>query len=163
MRKKIFITIGIILSCSRIFSQDTISADTLREGDIVAARRVRHAQLVDKIRPVWHLTIPEGTGMPFDPNGAIYKDGVYHLWYLYQAEAGHHWQHLTSIDLFHWRWHANDLQHHPGDPDEGIFSGNAFTAKDGKVVIAYHGLGTGGNCVAYSDDNDLANWKKAAA
>ncbi|MEJ0101307.1 MAG: glycoside hydrolase family 32 protein [Bacteroidota bacterium] len=100
--------------------------------------------------------------MPFDPNGAIYKDGVYHLWYLYQAEAGHHWQHLSSIDLFHWRWHANDLQHHPGDPDEGIFSGNAVTAKDGNTVIAYHGLGTGGNCVAYSSDKDLNIGKKPA-
>ena len=142
------------------FGQDDQAADTLRAGDIEAARRVRHAHLIDQIRPSWHLTIAEGTGMPFDPNGAVYKDGVYHLWYLYQAEAGHHWQHLTSVDLYHWRWQRNDLKHHEGDADEGIFSGNAFVAKDGNVVIAYHGLGTGGNCVAYSSDPELANWKK---
>lgn len=144
-------------------AQDDPRADTLKPGDIEAARRIRHAQLIDGIRPSWHLTIAEGTGMPFDPNGAIYKDGVYHLWYLYQAEAGHHWQHLTSVDLFHWRWQRNDLKHHEGDPDEGIFSGNAFTAADGNVVIAYHGLGTGGNCVAYSSDKELSNWTKPKA
>nr|WP_214458261.1 glycoside hydrolase family 32 protein [Flavihumibacter fluvii] len=101
--------------------------------------------------------------MPFDPNGAIFKDGVYHLWYLYQAEAGHQWQHISSIDLFHWRWHANDMQHHAGDPDKGIFSGNAFQARDGKVVIAYHGLETGGNCVAFSSDKELDKWEKSKA
>lgn len=131
--------------------------------DIFSARKIRISQLNDPIRPCWHLTIAEGTGMPFDPNGAVYKDGVYHLWYLYQGEAGHHWQHLSSIDLFHWRWYSTDLKHHDGDPDEGIFSGNAFIAKDGKVVIAYHGLGTGGNCVAYSNGNDLNTWTKSKA
>jgi len=137
-----------------------LDSTDIKKSDIESARRVRRAELNDPIRPVWHLTIAEGRGYPFDPNGAIFKDGIYHLWYLYQAESGHHWQHLTSIDLFHWRWHSVDLQHHPGDPDIGIFSGNAFIAKDGNVVIAYHGLGTGGNCVAFSSDKDLDIWQK---
>lgn len=138
-----------------------IYSQEITPENIKSARKIRRAELNDPIRPSWHLTIPEGTGMPFDPNGALFKDGIYHLWYLYQGEAGHHWQHLSSIDLFHWRWHSNDLQHHEGDPDEGIFSGNAFIAKDGNVVIAYHGLGTGGNCVAYSSDNELNIWTKS--
>ncbi|MGL6193459.1 MAG: GH32 C-terminal domain-containing protein [Thermoguttaceae bacterium] len=136
------------------------SSSQLRPGDAEAQRNLRRVLLEDKLRPVWHFTIPEGTGYPFDPNGAIFKDGVYHLWYLYQAEAGHHWCHVSSIDLFHWRWHSYDLQQRPGDPDTGIFSGNAFLANDGNVVIAYHGLGTGGNCVAYSSDPELNFWKK---
>ena len=77
---------------------------------------------------------------------------------LKQAITGSTFQVLT---LFHWRWHSNDLKHHDGDPDEGIFSGNAFIAKDGNVVIAYHGLGTGGNCVAYSKDKELNIWEKS--
>lgn len=145
-----------------IYAQNADSVQ-IKKGDTEAARRIRRAQLNDPIRPVWHLTIAEGTGYPFDPNGAIFKDGLYHVWYLYQAEAGHHWQHLSSIDLFHWRWYSNDLQHHPGDPDNGIFSGNAFLAKDGNVVIAYHGLGTDGNCVAYSSDPELNVWSKPKA
>lgn len=142
------------------YAQEQSDTTKIKPGDIEAARRIRHAELNDPIRPKWHLTIAEGTGMPFDPNGAIFKDGIYHLWYLYQAEAGHHWQHLTSIDLFHWRWLSNDLKHNPGDPDNGIYSGNAFLAKDGNVVISYHGLGTGGNCVAYSSDKELNIWHK---
>lgn len=153
---------SLLITCSVFFPAIIMSQDIKPEA-ITAARNIRRAQLEDPIRPAWHLTIAEGKGMPFDPNGAIFKDGVYHLWYLYQAEAGHHWQHLTSIDLFHWRWHANDLQHHDGDPDMGIFSGNAFLAKDGKVVLAYHGLETGGNCVAYSSDSTLESWIKPLA
>jgi beta-fructofuranosidase len=138
-----------------------VRSQEITPADISAARKIRKADLNDPIRPVWHLTIPEGTGMPFDPNGAIFKGGIYHLWYLYQFDDSHHWQHLTSIDLFHWRWHSNDLMHHNGDPDIGIFSGNAFTARDGNVVIAYHGLGTDGNCVAWSSDKELEVWTKS--
>ena len=138
-----------------------VMAQEIIPTDISSARKIRAAELNDPIRPVWHLTIAEGTGMPFDPNGAIFKDGIYHLWYLYQFNNNHHWQHLSSIDLFHWRWHSNDLMPHDGDPDVGIFSGNAFTARDGKVVIAFHGLGTDGNCVAFSSDSQLDTWTKS--
>ncbi len=157
---RIFLFLVSIVGFTTLVSAQS-TPDSIREGDVEAARRVRRAELNDPFRPVWHLTIAEGIGMPFDPNGAIFKDGVYHLWHLYQAESGHQWQHLTSIDLFHWRWHAHDLMHRPGDPDEGIFSGNAFLAPDGNVVISYHGVGTGGNCVAYSSDKDLEHWDKS--
>jgi beta-fructofuranosidase len=156
-------SIVLILSSAGLQAGEKSDSLKITPEDISSARKIRRAQLNDPYRPVWHLTIAEGTGYPFDPNGAIFKNGIYHLWYLYQAEAGHHWQHLSSIDLFHWRWHANDLQHHPGDPDTGIFSGNAFLAGDGNVVISYHGLGTGGNCVAFSSDPSLDIWKKPAS
>ena len=159
MMKKIKLVTIFLFLCASFLT----NAQEFKPEDFISARSIRRAQINDLIRPTWHLTIAEGFGMPFDPNGAIYKDGVYHLWYLYQAESGHHWQHLSSIDLFHWRWHANDLKHNEGDPDEGIFSGNAFLANDGNVVMAYHGLGTGGNCVAYSSDKNLDLWQKPKA
>lgn len=157
--KSALLSVGCCLSVALLPAQeyDTVK---IQSGDIDASRRVRRAELNDPIRPSWHLTIAEGTGMPFDPNGAIYKNGIYHLWHLYQDEGRQQWQHLSSIDLFHWRWHTNDLRPHAGDPDEGIFSGNAFQAPDGNVVIAYHGVGTNGNCVAYSSDKALNNWHK---
>ena len=155
--------IGLLICNVYISAQDSSDVTRIKESDIEATRRVRRAELNDPIRPSWHLTIAEGNGMPFDPNGAIFKDGVYHLWYLYQDDGSHKWQHLSSVDLFHWRWHSNNLQHNPGDIDEGIFSGNAFIAKDGNVVIAYHGVGSGGNCVAYSSDKELNNWLKPKA
>ena len=140
------------------------TSDTLKinHQDIVSARKIRTIELNDPIRPCWHLTIAEGNAMPFDPNGAIFKDGIYHIWHIFQTEGDTHlWQHLTSLDLFHWRWSSNPLQALPGDPEKGIFSGNAFLANDGKVVIAYHGYQAGGNCVAYSSDKDLNEWVKS--
>lgn len=161
-RKFLFVSCILLATAAPTIAQDNGTVE-IKEGDVDAARRVRRAQLNDPIRPGWHLTIAEGRGYPFDPNGAIFKDGVYHLWHLYQDEGRHQWQHLSSIDLFHWRWHSNDLRPYPGEPDKGIFSGNAFVANDGNVVIAYHGVGTDGNCVAYSDDKDLNVWKKPKA
>ena len=163
MNQLLPILISLILLQFTSNGQDQKDTTIIKPGDIEGARRIRRAELNDPVRPTWHLTIPEGIANPFDPNGAIFKDGIYHLWYLYQAEAGHHWQHLSSIDLFHWRWHSNDLQHHPGDPEKGIFSGNAFLGKNGEVVIAYHGYGTGGNCVAFSFDKELDVWEKPKA
>ncbi|MBW8325104.1 MAG: glycoside hydrolase family 32 protein [Prolixibacteraceae bacterium] len=142
-------------------AQNQPSDLNINQKDMESARKIRYIELNDPFRPCWHLTIAEGNAMPFDPNGAIFKDGVYHLWHIYQAGNDlHFWQHLSSIDLFHWRWHSNPLQPQPGDPEKGIFSGNAFLDNDGKVVIAYHGYQAGGNCVAYSQDKDLNEWTK---
>jgi sucrose-6-phosphate hydrolase SacC (GH32 family) len=130
--------------------------------DVEAQRRVRWAQLQDPQRPVWHFTAPEDSSwIPFDPNGAIYKDGVYHLWYLYWGQSGLSWAHVSSIDLFHWRWHREELRPDDRSPEKSMDSGNAFLAKDGKVVISYHGGETAGNCVAYSDDPELEQWTKS--
>ena len=154
MKKLIILLIAILALPLLVCSQE------ITPEDITSARKIRRMQLDDTIRPTWHLTIAEGSGYPFDPNGAIFKEGVYHLWYLYQDEKKQQWQHLSSIDLFHWRWHSNDLLAKEGDPEIGIFSGNAFLANDGNVVIAYHGLGSKGNCVAYSTDKELNQWAK---
>lgn len=160
MKRFLFSGLGI---CMFFISgaQNQPSDLNINQKDMESARKIRYVELNDPFRPCWHLTIAEGNAMPFDPNGAIFKDGVYHLWHIYQAGNDlHFWQHLSSIDLFHWRWHSNPLQPQPGDPEKGIFSGNAFLANDGKVVIAYHGYQAGGNCVAYSQDKDLNEWTK---
>jgi sucrose-6-phosphate hydrolase SacC (GH32 family) len=164
IRKQVILLVlfyGLSNITSTAQSNEIVDVSVLTGTD--AAREVRINELNDPIRPTWHLTIADGKGYPFDPNGAIYKDGIYNLWYLYQVDGVHHWQHLKSIDLFHWRWMSNDLQPIPGDPEIGIFSGNAFLANDGNVVMAYHGLGTDGNCVAYSSDPDLNIWEKSKA
>jgi len=48
------------------------------------ARSKREQIMSDPARPGYHFVMPEGTAMPFDPNGAIYWKGRYHMFYIYQ-------------------------------------------------------------------------------
>jgi hypothetical protein len=81
------------------------------------ARALREKLLRDPHRPVYHFVTPEGRCMPFDPNGAIFWKGRYHLFYIFQDARGHNWGHASSADLCHWR-------HHPTGLVSGMFSGN---------------------------------------
>jgi beta-fructofuranosidase len=130
------------------------------------SRELRNKFLADPYRPVYHFVVPEGLARPFDPNGCIYWKGKYHLFYIFQDSSlphgGHCWGHVSSIDLVHWRHHPTGLAPRPGDPDLGIFSGNAFVNKRGEATILYHGVGVG-NCIATSAEDDLVNWAKLSA
>jgi len=119
------------------------------------AREVREKLLRDPHRPGYHFVIPEGTGMPFDPNGAIFWKGRYHLFYIFQDERGHNWGHVSSTDLFHWR-------HHPTRLVTGMFSGNCFVNKDGVPTMCYHQVNQG-NAMAVAQDDQLNEWKKLAS
>jgi sucrose-6-phosphate hydrolase SacC (GH32 family) len=116
--------------------------------------------MADAHRPRYHFVAPEGICMPFDPNGAIFWKGRYHLFYIFQNELGHCWGHASSVDLVHWTHHPTALA--PGDGDQGIFSGNAFVNKQGVPTIAYAGVGTG-TCIATADDDELSGWTKSPA
>ncbi len=121
-----------------------------------ASRNLREQILVDPTRPGYHFVMPEGFGAPFDPNGAIYWKGRYHLFYIFQdmrfGKKSDHWGHVSSIDLFHWR-------HHPTHLLEGMYSGNCFINKDGVPTICYHQVGQG-NAMAVALDDDLNEWRK---
>ncbi len=127
------------------------------------SRELRAKFLTDPYRPGYHFVVPEGLARPFDPNGCIYWEGKYHLFYIFQdrdlPHGGHCWGHVSSIDLVHWTHHPTGLAPRPGDPDQGIFSGNAFVNKQGEATILYHGVGVG-NCIATSSEDDLVNWTK---
>lgn len=123
-------------------------------------------------RPQYHFT--PASGWMNDPNGLVYHDGVYHLFYQYYPHANvwgpMHWGHAISTDMVHW-------QHKPIAlfPDEKglIFSGSAVVDKNntsgfgenGQIplvaIYTYHnmqGEKEGGNTfqtqgIAYSLDN----------
>ena len=120
------------------------------------ARSLRERILADPARPGYHFAVPEGVATPFDPNGAIYWQGRYHLFYIFQdarsGERADHWGHVSSTDLFHWR-------HHPTGLLDGMYSGNCFLNKDGVPTICYHQKGEG-NAMAVALDGDLDQWRK---
>ncbi len=78
----------------------------------------------EPFRPQFHFT-PAEKWMN-DPNGLVYYQGVYHLFYQYYPEdivwGPMHWGHATSTDMLHWEHKPIALY-----PDEHglIFSGSA--------------------------------------
>jgi len=132
-----------------------------------AARRVRDMVARDPHAPRYHFVAPEArTAMPFDPNGALYWRGRYHLFYIFQdpalPEGGHCWGHASSADLLHWTYHPPALVPAPGDPETGIFSGAGFVNRDGVPTLIYHGV-RAGTCLATAEDDDLIRWRKHPA
>jgi len=150
------------------FARYTPSAPRISTWELVnRSRELKQMFQSDLHRPRYHLLhAEEGRIMPGDPNGAIWWKGRYHLFYIFQREQNedpktvHCWGHVSSTDLVHWEHHPTALDVAPGDPDRGIFSGNAFVTKDGVPMILYHGVNAG-NCVAFPEDDLLIRWKKS--
>ncbi|MHB8862965.1 MAG: GH32 C-terminal domain-containing protein [Pirellulaceae bacterium] len=126
------------------------SVDFSQTDSLVRAHRER--LLSDPYRPGYHFVTPEGRCMPFDPNGAIFWKGRYHLFYIFQDARGHNWGHVSSTDMFHWR-------HHPTGLVDGMFSGNCFLNEFGRPTMCYHQVGQG-NAMAVAADDELNEWTK---
>lgn len=100
-------------------------------------------------KPVIHFTA--NTGWTNDPNGLIYDNGVYHLYFQYNpfdiAWNNMSWGHAVSKDLLHWT--QIDSVMFP-DEDGGMYSGCAIKNERGllnlpKDAILYYYTAAGGN------------------
>ena len=117
-------------------------------------------------RPQFHFT--SRRGWLNDPNGCIWHDGLYHLYYQHNPFE-HEWEnmtwgHATSPDLLHWTEHAPVL--HP-DSLGTMFSGSAVfdadntsgfgTKKNPPLVFAYTADRSDKEvqCIAYSLDGGM--------
>ncbi len=118
----------------------------------------------DYYRPSYHFT--PLYGWMNDPNGMVYKDGEYHLYFQYNPYGSKwgnmHWGHAVSKDLLHWEHLdpaiARDTMGH-------IFSGSSVidknnTAGYGKnaIIAIYTNNSTNHDevqCMAYSTDNGM--------
>lgn len=110
-------------------------------------------------RPQIHFT-PARNWMN-DPNGMVYADGVYHLFYQYNPKGNDwgnmSWGHATSKDLIHWEEQPVALTR---DDLGDIFSGSAVVDKDntagfgaGAMVALYTSAGSAQQqSLAYSTD-----------
>jgi fructan beta-fructosidase len=110
----------------------------------------------EKFRPQFHFT-PKEKWMN-DPNGMVYHEGEYHLFYQYHPESlvwgPMHWGHAVSTDLVNWTHLPIALY-----PDSlgMIFSGSAVVDKNNTT-----GFGTPGNppLVAVFTYHDAAREKE---
>ena len=115
----------------------------------------------DPLRPAFHLT--PLSGCMGDPNGGIYKDGWYHIFYGQQPfgpnPGGWYWGHARSRDLLHWEHLPPSLTPAFELGLNGVGSGSTFTTADGKT-IAFYSSGNDGEMKFWRAemDDDLKTW-----
>ncbi len=97
----------------------------------------------DPWRPTVHLLPP--AGWINDPNGTVYHDGWYHVFYQHNPYSDRwatmHWGHFRSRDLVRWEhcpialWPSEELG------EEHCYSGCCAVRADGTPVILYTSIG----------------------
>jgi beta-fructofuranosidase len=115
----------------------------------------------DRHRPVYHF-LPPANWMN-DPNGLIFWEGQYHLFYQYNPNGAFwgtmHWGHAASPDMLHWRDLPIAMAPTPGGPDkDGVFSGCAVN-HNGVPTLVFTGTNPEVQCLATSRDG-LLTWEK---
>ncbi len=115
----------------------------------------------ERLRPQFHFTSRRGWNN--DPNGLVYYQGEYHLYYQHNpygwSWGNMHWGHAVSNDLVHWR--ELPIAIYPHQFGDWAFSGGALvdrnntagfkTGKEDVIVASYTSTGRG-ECIAYSND-----------
>ncbi|WP_300725738.1 DUF4980 domain-containing protein [uncultured Bacteroides sp.] len=135
---------------------DAVCWDSIRLSDTFDTTNT------DYYRPVYHHT--PLYGWMNDPNGMVYKDGEYHLYYQYNPYGSKwgnmHWGHSVSKDLIHWEHLSPAIAR---DTLGHIFSGSTVVdknntagyGKDALIALYTSASDEHGQiqCMAYSTDN----------
>lgn len=119
-------------------------------------------------RPRCHLSAQ--SGWINDPNGPIWWQGRYHLFFQRNPLApvwapAIHWGHAVSSDLVRWTHLEDALAPSPDGPDSGGCWSGCVVDDDGVPTAVYSGLrrmsdfGADTVCLARSDD-ELLRWRK---
>ncbi len=113
-------------------------------------------------RPAFHIT--PASGWLNDPNGMIYRDGVWHVFYQFNPNKfpgeTKYWDHVRSTDLVHWEKQPVALE-----PDRygSQWSGSAIADEDN--VSGLFPEGKGGIILFYTvtDENDNLRQRQCLA
>ena len=121
-------------------------------------------------RGQYHYSVKDGWAN--DPNGMVYYNGEWHLFYQFYNDTNHgpmHWAHAVSTDLVHWE--ERPITFYPDEygtmfsgcavVDEHNTSGLFGEGDEGGLVALITAHGNGQRViVAYSKDGE--NWDKAS-
>ncbi len=115
----------------------------------------------EALRQQFHFSSRRGWNN--DPNGLVYLDGEYHLYYQHNPYGwpwgNMHWGHAVSTDLVHWK--ELPIAVYPKEFGDWAFSGSAiidhenlsgFQAGDDPVMVAAYTSTGRGECILYSND-----------
>jgi len=127
----------------------------------------------EKYRPQFHFT-PE-KNWHNDPNGLVYYDGEYHMFYQYNPNGTEwgfmHWGHAVSTDLVHWEHLPIALYPDENSTDKErctAYSGSAIVDENNllgkqkgitKTLVAFYTSQHCGQRIAYSTDKGRT-WEK---
>jgi beta-fructofuranosidase len=124
--------------------------------------------MIEHHKPAYHILPPRG--WMNDPNGPLWYQGYYHLFYQHNPGADYwgniHWGHIRSKDLVTWEHLPIALTPSPELRERHCFSGCAVI-DDGTPAILYTSIGEGDRnartgaeqYLAYSEDH-LETWQK---
>lgn len=99
-----------------------------------------HIAAQDPDYPALHLA-PK-VGRLNDPNGLVYKDGIYHAFYQYSPVhpiRAVFWRHATSKDLTYWQDQKTAIAPIKWYDKNGCYSGSGIVAPNGDLEFFYTG------------------------
>lgn len=121
-----FFVFALLISCNE------------KQGKKAETQQLTSQEYLEPYRPQFHFS-PQEKWMN-DPNGLVFHDGIYHLFYQYYPDdivwGPMHWGHAISRDMIHWEHKPIALY-----PDEHglIFSGSAVVDKNNTSGFAKNG------------------------
>ncbi|KAL3623426.1 Invertase [Castilleja foliolosa] len=141
---------AVIFHCLFLFSLALISKNGVQASHKVYMHLLESVPAVDVKqvhRTGYHFQPPRNwinDGQPSDPNGPMYFNGTYHLFYQYNPKGAVWgnivWAHSVSKDLINWQRLENAI--YPSKPFDkyGCWSGSATILPGNKPVILYTGI-----------------------
>jgi beta-fructofuranosidase len=121
---------------------------TAHDAESLARAQASVAKAVERVRgdtnrPGYHI-LPPANWMN-DPNGPIYHNGYWHLFYQHNPYGdgwgNMHWGHVRSRNLMHWEHLPIALWPSKEVGEDHVFSGCAAIRADGKPVLFYTSIG----------------------
>ncbi len=132
---------------------------------LMQSYETREKLVADKFRPRYHFAPPEGRWN--DVNGAVFWKGRYHIGYLQKIPNSpgeldfSSWQHISSRDLLHWRYHKASLREPlEGERGDYLNSGDVIEGADVPTIIT--NMPRRGICIYQCHDDNLDDWTPLA-